>query len=1141
MSNTRVNRFGRPVLFRSKERGFSNKTFTTGSIKNIYDTNIRSEDSFKYDPYGSAMKSTQQLSVDFSKFENHTFFNSAVSKITVAFNKFINKFPFDGKLSEIEDFEDKLTGYEKYILNNIDKYTGYLTVTGSSYIEVVNIAGNNFPEFSSNKTGNRVLNPGKDSFSIEMFVAIPDEAHSEDMQMFYMSGSNTLIEAKINKSLLSDSHCSASFRLVSGSSVDISINTDSFQKGQFNHISFVVDKLENEIKSFVNSEKQTSSSIVNIDDMNLNNNLFLCKSGYYYDGYNFENTSNFSGSIKDVRLYHHPRNSQRIKDDYMETIYKNDFLKLNFRFNEPTGSFTVNEYVLDTSGNSLHSKITNEDTGNNSWIDDIRSFLPYSNPVINENKARSHILFPDYPTIVDYHQSLIVSGSEYDLINPNLITKLIPPHYYEEPAFDSGNTDEQYDFKKRISGNSIPGSADNIKTSILNVLLFSWANIFDEIKMFIDSFGNVIFSDYRDEDIVPDQMIVFAAKHLGIDLPPIFTNNFSNNFVDSKSIYYSNSIDNLPVKRIQSLIWKRIMADASYYRKTKGTIESLKTMFRSSGINPDKMFAFVEKGSNSQYLSDENNETKSVDIALFNFSGSNANVSEGTLDENGTSLNKPNLITSHLSSSDYGYFTKDSWTFEGYYSFPTNIASGSKESLCRIIRVNPDLSDYSDGDIGGILNIVATKQTTTSLTGSLDSVSAVFTDDLNAEVSRSISINNTNIFDGDLWYVSFSKHHEDNEENLSILTGSTYELKCYKCGTDNQKFSQSKILTGSTYDSIQNDDNISMNGPIAIIGSQSLDFTQKYGIFNLDSSDENHSLINETNFTGRVAAIRFYTQFLFDDESINHSRDYRNYGIRNPNIDSMFLTGSENKIRLNIMADTPVTSSSDSEFVLIDLTQREKNFNESDKTKLSGFETNKSFNYFEKFSQIVTSNKIDEINSKNKIRIRSLEENPDFNLGYQSLAPVYGNEKYDEISDDARFSIEMSIARIINEKINNEVSGVSFFENILGRKNQDFSLRYHELDYFSDNFFNNIEEDIKIDKILNVYTWLESSFESILEKSLPKKTKFLGMNYVVEPHNLERSKIIAKNENAYMVGETNNEVRTETTRIQVYEGEISPI
>jgi len=54
----RIDRFGSPAIFRAIERGQSDLTFSTGSIED-YATNIKSKNSFRYEPYGSPLKSTQ--------------------------------------------------------------------------------------------------------------------------------------------------------------------------------------------------------------------------------------------------------------------------------------------------------------------------------------------------------------------------------------------------------------------------------------------------------------------------------------------------------------------------------------------------------------------------------------------------------------------------------------------------------------------------------------------------------------------------------------------------------------------------------------------------------------------------------------------------------------------------------------------------------------------------------------------------------------------------------------------------------------------------------------------------------------------------------------------------------------------------
>ena len=99
MSNRDSSSVGRPSLFNP---AVSRKTQNTKgpasnvSLKDLKDTNFQSTSSFRYESPGSGLKSTQEIPLDWSLFENHTFFNSAQSKVSIAFDTIVNKYPFDG-------------------------------------------------------------------------------------------------------------------------------------------------------------------------------------------------------------------------------------------------------------------------------------------------------------------------------------------------------------------------------------------------------------------------------------------------------------------------------------------------------------------------------------------------------------------------------------------------------------------------------------------------------------------------------------------------------------------------------------------------------------------------------------------------------------------------------------------------------------------------------------------------------------------------------------------------------------------------------------------------------------------------------------------------------------------------------------
>lgn len=74
-------------------------------LSDISNTNFESTSSFRYES-NLPIKSSQQLNVDYSLFENHVFFHSAISKVNESFLNILNYYPFNGTEKEIESFED---------------------------------------------------------------------------------------------------------------------------------------------------------------------------------------------------------------------------------------------------------------------------------------------------------------------------------------------------------------------------------------------------------------------------------------------------------------------------------------------------------------------------------------------------------------------------------------------------------------------------------------------------------------------------------------------------------------------------------------------------------------------------------------------------------------------------------------------------------------------------------------------------------------------------------------------------------------------------------------------------------------------------------------------------------------------------
>ena len=237
--------------------------------------------SFIFDPAGSGIRSTQQLNIDFSKFENHTFFNSARNKSHIAIEKIINTFPFDGSRKDHELFINSLTGFEKYVFDQYPKNVGFLIFSRSSgddgsYLSIDDYSKKKSPS-GKIESSDAVLDFSKKPFSIECSLFVPlEENHNEVIVQRLQDATRGFTLA------LSSSVGNKTDLIFSLSNQEKQIDTSvSLRKGRFNHIAAVYDKGETDkLKLYVNgSFKSMSSLSANIEDIDFINTKFNIGTG----------------------------------------------------------------------------------------------------------------------------------------------------------------------------------------------------------------------------------------------------------------------------------------------------------------------------------------------------------------------------------------------------------------------------------------------------------------------------------------------------------------------------------------------------------------------------------------------------------------------------------------------------------------------------------------------------------------------------------------------------------------------------------------------------------------------------------------------------------------------------------------------
>jgi len=1291
-SNNNVNKTGRPKLFSPALLREESKFAPPVQVKlqSLANTNFESTSSFRYDDPGTGVKSTQEIPLDWSKFENHTFFNSAQSKVNVAFDKIINEYPFQGSSKDVEAFEDSLTGYEFYVYEQFPKNKGFLLLSGTAkdedpasgydanlgnYIEVFDSAGAQFPAFSKKNNGEAVIDFGLNPFSFELFFRPPEKGNAH--QTIFQKKDTEDRSVSLLLSGTKSSRKTDLIFLVNSGSAKL-VTTASIEKGAFSHICATYDRGgTNKLLLYISESLVSSSSrAFEFDSLSFGRPPLFIGSGssvsipeYFNLGSPAETSisplQTLSGAIDEFRVFHSAISIDKQRADGRKDIYASDDLKLYFKFNEPSGSFNIESVVLDSSGNSLHSRIRN-------FTGEQRITGAYGDPMTNENISRCPILFPSHPEVSALNTLLLSSASFYDTENPNLVTKLIPVHYLLEGQSQQGLSTQDGNIGDIITGNSIPGSAKIGSAQYITAFLLIWSKFFDEIKIFVDHFSDTIHPSYDDKETVAAKFLPFVARYYGINLPAIFPDTDPTQFIEGENIQNSYSRSLRSLSYVQSEIWRRILLNLNEIIRSKGTVHSIKSIIRAAGINPDSLMTIREFGGPTKRSLTGLRETKTEVATSIEFSGSKASTPAGSLTSQGFSLTRPHLVSSYLSASRVevgfpepqsqfeqatatisitsptitdgmilnvtdsrgkalafefdndgsvsadgdvpipievsdadqatailhkitgsfsgsitgslslstqvslvqnstkrlnlgnhtldgtfssatgvivsgfsggagfifqdtkkygmhgastipsdGLLTSGSFTYEAIYQFQKNIKDHFVEqSLARLCVTGSQAPSTSHGVLANLMVVSGTENSLTSSGSTLKLF--VRTTPLRGE-SFSLVLTGVNIFDGNLWNVSFGRERSDQKQvtdanyylanRVSTANSSSYFLRCARqaFGEIKQLYTTSAFFLEAESTQIDGLETIGTNynasGSFIVIGSQSLDtydFATGVSYLNNTTYAPNRQC-RITHFDGQVSQMRFWSKALEKDNWLEHVRNFKSLGVSDPMVHFNFdtaPTGAFGRLRADISTDQAVTASDSSgDIQLFDFSGNNIPMSGS------GFEVGKTVVIPETFYFSHLSPKFDVSQTDNKIRVRSyetarlIEEN-----SYATSAPSYEVLRSEEPDDDTRFSIEFSSVKALDEDIMNIFGTLEFFDNALGRTNLLFDDFYPDIDQVRKIYFDRLDGQPDYQVFFDMYKWFNTALGSMLEQLIPRKTKFLGVNFVIESHVLERNR-----------------------------------
>lgn len=1056
--------------------------------------NTASENSyFLYDAENSPLRSTQQLNVDWSKFENHTFFSSAEVNVNVAFDNIINRFPFDGTRSEVDDFFSKLTGFEKWVYDQFPKNKGSLAFDGSSYITVADTAGVLFPTLSKNKSGAAVISPDSStSISVEMQLFLPAAANNDQVIFQKSSGSNGISLHLLASPSVDDVTCEF---LVMSSSTFVS-SSAILKKGSYNHICAIVDRSQDILSLYVSESLSSTSSLFSFSTIDAISAPLLIGSGSNIA--TFAPTQTLSGSIDEFRVFHSVRSVDDQKKYAQRSIYAAPDLKLYYKFNEPPPPIadgSTNAIVLDSSGNSLHSTITNFSPGLRVKFED-----DPLNPMTLEKTSQNPVLFPAYGEVVLLNQTLLSSATLYDQANPNLITRLIPPHFLLEGSNEDG-------FGLNVDGNAIdeyggsggPGSGKLGSQQTLLSFLYIWSKSFDEVKMFVDSFGTLEFVDYDTNDTVPDNFLTALIKRRGLNLPSFFTDSTLEQYLDGDNydMDYSSSESNL--RYVQNQLKRRILISLPKILASKGTQYSIKAFLRAIGIDPDNTVRLREYGGPRSaplsYARDDGNE-----VGLMLLSNNATIVKSQFLSASRIEPGFPEVV----GTADDGLLTSGSWSYEATYKLPSSLLGNtlSDISLARIVTTG---SSIAPGP-WLVSNVISTPASST-LDNNFLTLHLCASSGSSPTLSLTLPLSGAGIHDGRRWTVSFGCVRYDDPVYFDAFTdvtssvSSTYYLRA--ATQANGEIQESYATSSFFYEVSPGYDNVLRKLSDYNVSGAYVEFGGNSAFAGPDFLTGSQAT---TNFAGMLSNVRFWSRATTLTEWYEHARNYRSVGADLPYINYNYVTslsGSFGKLRLDCIhkQDNLLASGVNGEFLFPD-------YSENENSMLgSGFSTTTSNFFVEVFDHSRLSPYFDEPSTNVKVRARGISDDATRALmPWADKTPTYKSPVYDHVIDDPRFSVDFSLIDALNKDIVTIFSSHEGMNDHIGSPNLLFASDYPDLERLRRVYFARLSGPISFNKFFEFYRWFDASIGDFIAQLLPKKTIFKGVNFLVESHMLERGK-----------------------------------
>ena len=1061
-----------------------------------------------YDEDARGITAARQLNVDWSKFENHTFFGCAEANVNIALDKLLNSYPYDGTREQVDAFASKLTGFESWVIRNAPNWVGHARFS-ASWICAYDSAGSSQTS-SPTESGEQRLSPESGSLSVEMLL----NPASADLQ---------IISQHAGPSSRWTAYVTSSDR-VQSCSVCLSVETAVGKLGvsgvvplnSFSSVCLIYDATDElaRCRAVINGRVTSVSSGALMGTLSTSGSALVIGSGssFYRDSLLLTPTQTLTASIDEFRLWRSARSARDVSRDMTRQIYAQPHLALYYKFNEPppplatVSPSSIEQLVLDSSGNAIHGVLT----GSASLCRASASLD--GGTLTHERAASSPVLFPEYPALELFRAELLASASAYDAINPNIILRLIPPHVLAEAEARDGSQESARLISRSAASTSAVGGSQSSSVSLTLSLLYTVARFFDELKIAADAFASVDDADFDKFETVSDAFIEDAVRRRGFTLPSgLFSDASADQYVVGDDI--SDVAPAAPLRAVRTALLRRFLSIAPDVIASKGTISSVEAALRSFGIDPDGVMRLRETADDASVILSDASETATAVVSFLRVSGSmiirSAHLS-GSRSEigwpvpAGAMVNRDSVNTNGVSNAvSDGLYTSGSWSALVTAQWP----SGSlltTQSLFRLV---------SSGSAGRACtaNVVAV---CTDAAAQTARVTMYVAPSAVTGAACALSVSDVPLFNGDAWRVCASYVRQD--AATAHATSASVSLTIASSDRALTTSSFIPVMNQSLWSSVTSSHNAS--GSMLELGGGAA-VSVMPGALN-DASVTSEARCVTADFG--VRQLQFWSAHLSPSDVASQACDATSLGSCDPlmmsDAASFTVTGSFQKLRM----------SAASRLFAIDRT-----------TDSLGRLVVRDDSRFSRDLSVSGAPSSADCGYAAVMRQRRMPTQYDVDAGAARISIATDASVSRSVRRPAvKFTAEMSLVDSLSRALLDAMTTTDAIALAIGAPAAAWSPDYPQLEALTAMLCDRVTEKLDFASYMTTNRWLESAVGTIINQIVPAGVLFDGASFVIEQHALERSKIERKMPEHYRMLDSPSR-RAESLYLQQIVGTVS--